>query len=115
MADYMLLLYDDNTAFDGLSPEAMQQIVARYGAWRDELAKRGQLAGGEKLTDGEGRVLRGSGDAMRVIDGPFSEAKEVIGGFFTVRAESYDQAVEIASACPHLDYGTVEIREIEAH
>ena len=115
MADYMLLLYDDNTAFDGISPEVMQQIIARYGAWRDQLAERGQLVGGNKLIDGEGRVLRGSGDAMRVLDGPFSEAKEVIGGYFAIRAASYDEAVTIASGCPHLDFGTVEIREIEVH
>lgn len=115
MADYMLVLRDEPTAFANFGPEEMQQIIARYEAWREELVERDQLVDGNKLTDEAGRVLRRGGGELRIVDGPFSEAKEIVGGYFTVRAESYDAAIEIAKDCPHLDYGSVEIREVDIH
>jgi len=48
-----------------------------------------------------------------VTDGPFTEAKEVMGGFFVVEAEDYDQAVEVAKTCPHMDFGSIEVRQTE--
>jgi hypothetical protein len=50
---------------------------------------------------------------MRIADGPFAEAKEVMGGFFVVEARSYDAAVKIAKTCPHLEFGSLEIRAVE--
>jgi len=115
MADYMLLLRDEPSEFEHLSPEQIQEIIARYTVWSDELAERGKLVGSNKLTDGEGRVVRRVDDKVRVLDGPFSESKEIVGGYFTVRADSYDEALEIAESCPHLEFGPIEIREIEIH
>ncbi len=116
MADYMLLLYENPTDFSDVSPEEMQAIIGKYSAWRDSLAEEGRLVGSNKLTDGEGRVLKGGNGDLRVTDGPFSETKEVIGGYFTIRAASYDEAVEVSKGCPHLGFGgTIEIREIEVH
>ena len=115
MADFMLLLYDKEGDFTDMSPEEMQGIVQEYVAWGDRLEAEGKLVGSEKLEDGTGRVLRREGDETRVLDGPFSEAKEIVGGFFTVRAETWEEAVEIAQGCPHVGYGgTVEIRRVEA-
>jgi hypothetical protein len=112
----MLLLYDHPSDFQDFSPEEMQKIIQRYTAWGDKLRAEGRLVDSHKLTDGEGRVLRRSGGDVRIVDGPFSETKEVIGGYFTVSAASYDEAVEIARGCPHLDYsGVLEIREVEMH
>jgi hypothetical protein len=48
-----------------------------------------------------------------VTDGPFTEGKEVLGGFFTIEAAAYDKAIEIANTCPHLDFGSIEVREVE--
>ena len=48
-----------------------------------------------------------------VTDGPYAEAREVVGGYFTVRAADYDGAVAIARDCPHLAHGWIEVREIE--
>ncbi|MEM8995197.1 MAG: YciI family protein [Acidobacteriota bacterium] len=114
MANYMLILRDEPTAFEGMGPEEMQHIIARYTAWSERLAAEGQLVDGNKLVDQVGRVVRRSGGQLRVLDGPFAEAKEIVGGYFTVEAESYDAAVDIAANCPHLDYGSVEVREIDA-
>jgi hypothetical protein len=49
-----------------------------------------------------------------VLDGPFSETKEIIGGYFAIQAEDYDEAVSLAGECPHLDYGgLIELREVD--
>lgn len=114
MPSYMLLLYDSPTDFAGLAPEEMQQIIEKYRAWGDRLREKGRFLDSHKLRDGEGRVLKGGEGPVRVLDGPYSETKEVIGGYFTVEAEGYDEAVELARDCPHLQYGgTIEVRAIE--
>ena len=114
MPSYMLLLYDSPTSHEDLSPEEIQGIVEKYFNWRQELADAGRLVGSEKLTDGDGRVLRRRNGGVRVLDGPYSETKEVVGGYFAIRAADYDEAVEIARGCPHLEYGTIEVREIDS-
>lgn len=113
MPQYMLLLHQSPTAFTGLSPEQMQAILGRYKAWSQNLRAQGRIAGGAKLRNGEGRLLRQNGTKPMVSDGPYSESKEVIGGYFTIIADDYDHAVETAKECPHVDFGTVEIREVE--
>ena len=114
MNDYMLLLHESTTAPRELRPEDVHAIIERYKTWSADLAAGGRLAAGDKLRDGSGRVLRGSGARLAVTDGPYVEAKEVLGGYYVIRAESYDDAVRLASGCPHLALGgTIEVREIE--
>jgi hypothetical protein len=109
MPQYILLLRDDRkTSFAGLSPEELQKLTQKYRDWRQTKA-----TGGQKLTDGEGRVLRKQNGKPSVTDGPFVEAKEVMGGFFVIEAGNYDEAVELAKTCPHIEFGTIEIREIQ--
>ena len=116
MPEYILLLHGSPAAFDGMSPEEMQAVFQRYMKWRESLTARGHAAGGKKLRDRVGRVLRKDAGKTTVKDGPFAESREVIGGFFAFPAESFEQAVELSSDCPHLDYGgVIEIREIEQH
>ena len=50
---------------------------------------------------------------IRITDGPFAESKELVGGFFLVNAESYQDAVELCRDCPHLEYGAIEVRRVE--
>jgi hypothetical protein len=113
MAKYTLLLRESGRAFANLSPSEMQAIFARYSAWSDGLRKSGVLGPSEKLTDGAGRVMRRTNGKVMVTDGPFTEGKEVLGGFFTIEAAAYDKAIEIANTCPHLDFGSIEVREVE--
>lgn len=117
MSRFMMLLYDDAEnlqRWERMTPEEMQAVIERYDAWAGGLAAEGKLAGGEKLRDGQGRVVRGAGASRRTTDGPFAETREVVGGYFLLDAADYDEAVRLAGGCPHLEYGgTVEIREIE--
>ncbi len=114
MPRYMLLLHGEPDTFETMSPEDFQRAIERYRAWSVGLQESGHYVASDKLADGEGRVLRKSGSAVRVTDGPFAESKEVIGGYFAITADGYDEAVDLARDCPHLDYGgSVEVRAID--
>lgn len=114
MPNYMLILHDDMQALAKFSPAELQQIVARYAAWSDRMGKAGHLRGGEKLTDEGGKHLTAPGGKLVVRDGPYAEAKEVVGGYFTIAASDYAAAVKLCEDCPHLALGgRIELREID--
>jgi hypothetical protein len=112
MPRYLLLLRDnDPAAFANLSPAQMQAVIQRYGQWSKGLGDR--LVTGDKLTDEGGAVMARQGGKITVTDGPFGETKEVVGGIHVIRADSLAAAMELCKNHPQLDYGTVELREIE--
>ena len=113
MPNYMLLLHDTGTLPPDMSPDEIQKVIQRYIAWRQRIQDSGRKISGHKLADGEGRVLRGAVGAPRVTDGPYAEAREVIGGIFVVEAQNYDEVVALSQDCPHLEFGAIEIRQIQ--
>lgn len=112
MDNYVLLLHETAISSD-ISPEEMQAIIARYKAWGQKLRDAGRMTGGNKLEDGTGRVMRGESTRMRITDGPYAETKDVVAGYFVIQAESYEDAVEWCKDCPHLSFGTIEVRKIQ--
>jgi hypothetical protein len=117
MNQYILMLRNDPKVFQGddMSPQRLQEIFGKYRAWRDRMSGEGKLAGSNKLENATGHVMRaedGNGK-VHITDGPYTESKEVLGGFFVVKAETYEEAVKLASDCPHLKYGTIEVRRLE--
>ena len=113
MDNYILLLHESSIFGKNLSPDEIQAIIGRYKAWRQKTAAAGRLTGGQKLEDGTARIMTGEGPNLRVTDGPYAETKDVIGGFFMIQASSYEDAVEWCKDCPHLSYGTIELRKVE--
>ena len=114
MAKFMLILHEDPAAFRDVSPEDMQQVVEKYSAWARALAERGQHAGDNKLNDDGGRWLSRANGQITAVDGPFTEAKEVVGGYFLVLADDMAAAEAIAMNCPHLEYGgRIELRQVD--
>ncbi len=113
MPEFVLLLHDAGHFDPNISPDQMQAIIQRYVAWRARVQQNGRAVMGHKLQDGEGRVLQGTGSSMKVTDGPYAEAREVIGGLFVIEAANYDEVVELSKDCPHLEFGSIEIREVE--
>jgi hypothetical protein len=112
MAQYMLLLRGGE--FPVHSPEEMQKVVEKYIAWADKLRKEGRHRGGDELKEG-GRILSVKNGKF-VVDGPYMETKEIVGGFYQFEANDIEAATEIAKGCPHLSFGgTIEIREINPH
>lgn len=109
MSQYLILLRDATWNPKEMSPEEMQAVFQRYRAWMNRV----RPLGGQKLRDDEGRVLRRNGKGVSVTDGPYAEAKEIMGGFVIVEADSYDDVIRLCQDCPHLDFGSIEIRAIE--
>ncbi len=114
MQQFLLLLKDDRAGAwaAGLSPEQMQAIMMRYGTWSKALKEKTTIVNSNKLTDEGGKLIRSTSGSVTVTDGPYAEGKEIIGGYYLIEAENYDQAVEFASDCPHLDFGSIEVRAI---
>lgn len=108
--DYLLLIRG-NTWRSGMSAQDMQDYTTRWNAWMDGIIKSGRLKGANPLQN-RGKLIAGKG-GQAIMDGPFPESKEVIGGYFLLDVESEEQAVEIARACPMLDIGMqVEVRPV---
>jgi hypothetical protein len=80
-------------------------------AFADRLRKRGLLLATDSLRTEASRVVAKNGKPT-VIDGPFAEAKEMIGGYFLLDCADKSRAIELARECPALEWGTVEVREI---
>jgi hypothetical protein len=109
MPQYLQLLYDNSAVLRSLSPEEMQKAFEKYMAW----SQKPFTKGGKRLAEDFGKIIRPHADKPRVTDGPYSEAKEVLGGFYLIEADSYDQAVELSLGHPHLEYGgVVEVRHV---
>jgi hypothetical protein len=96
----MLLLYDNPTDWQKVSPDEMQKALEKYYAW----TRKPFVVDSKRLAGDAGKVMRASG---RATDGPYSEAKEVLGGYYTIDAANYDEAVARAQDHPHLEYGGV--------
>ena len=109
MPQYMLLLYDDPSQWQKLSPEEMQKAIEKYMAW----TRKPFMVDSKRLKEDPGRVIRSQGGKPRSTDGPYSETKEVLGGFYTIEAADYDEATRRALDHPHLEYGgTIEVRQL---
>lgn len=113
MPDYVLLLHDTGTLPASMSPADIQAVIQRYVAWRQRVQAGGRRVDGHKLVDESGRTMRGAAGKTTVTDGPYAESREVIGGLFIIEAGGYDEAVALCQDCPHLDFGTIEIREVQ--
>lgn len=113
MARYILLLHDNPATFAALSPDEMQAVIAEYMAWGQKMEAAGRLRGGQKLKDDGGRHMTAKDGKLIVTDGPYAEAKDVIGGFFEIEAANYAEVEALVADCPHLRYGTIEVRETD--
>lgn len=112
MPQYILLFHGRSNAAPNLTPEQMQQAIERYSRWAGALRQQGKLVSGEKLAEG-GRLVQAQNG--KIVDGPFAETKETIGGYFVITAADYDEAVKIAKDCPVFGGGgSVEVREIQS-
>lgn len=93
-----------------LSPQQQEAQMGKWLAWVEKLRKENRYLSGEPLLPG-GKTV--SGTKKSVTDGPFTESKEVIGGFFIVTAKNIDEATQIAKDSPDYELGgSVEIREV---
>ena len=109
MASFMLIFRGGNSP--AASPEQMQQHMQKWFAWFEGLSKAGVYKGQGAPLEPGGKVVRGTRKA--VSDGPFAEAKDLVGGYAIVEAKDLEAAVEIARGCPTYEKdGAVEVRQV---
>jgi hypothetical protein len=111
MTDYLFLFRGGDAEMAKMSPEQMQQNMAKWMTWIEQLTKAGTFKAGEPLDPRKGKVLRGKKQV--VTDGPYAESKDCVGGYLIVKAAGLEKATEIARGCPIFESdGSVEVREI---
>jgi hypothetical protein len=109
---YLILINSDES--QNLSDAQRQDVMTAYRAYTQDLQKAGVMLAGDALypTAKGGARIKISGGKRAVTDGPFSEAKEVIGGYYLIQVKSREEAVEWASRCPGASNAGVEVREV---
>jgi hypothetical protein len=109
MAEYLILIYEDESNYIDPSPEVWQQTMEAHTRFAGQVGEHGgKLLGGQALQPtGTATSIRGD----VVTDGPFAETKEALGGYYLIEARDLDQALEIAKLCP-APFGGVEVRPI---
>jgi hypothetical protein len=113
MAKFMLILHNNPGDWQRISPEEMQRKVERYQVWIDKIRSSDRYVTSEKLGEEGGKLLSVQKGRLNVVDGPYGEAKEVVGGYFVFRAANYEEAIELTRDCPFLDDGRIEIRQTD--
>jgi hypothetical protein len=111
---FMVIVKADKSSEAGALPD--QKLLAEMGKYNEELAKAGVLLAAEGLQPtSKGARVRFSGAKRTVIDGPFTETKELIAGFWLIQAKSKEEAIEWVKRCPNPFPGTeseIEIRQV---
>ena len=110
---YLLMVYGDEAAIKASSKAQAEQMLAAYGAYIDAMQKAGILLGTNRLqfstTATKVRVIDGK---TQVLDGPYAETKEQLGGYLLIDAPDLDTALSWAARCPGASHGTMEVRPI---
>lgn len=110
---YVLLIYHDEQSWTDLTESERQQIYLEYRQLIQELQSKGKYLTGEQLQPAKvGSTVRVREGNTMVIDGPFAETREQIGGFFIVEVKDAQEAAEIAARIPSARDGAIEIRPV---
>ncbi len=108
MSEFMFLYRGGNRP---TSPEEVQQVMQKWMAWFKDLAAEGHVVDRGQPLERSGKVVQAG--TKSIIDGPFAEAKDVVGGYTLIKASDISQAAELANGCPVLDRGgQVEVRPV---
>lgn len=109
MKEFLFLYRTDYNQMQQATPEQMQASLQKWMDWLGSIANQNKLIDKGHRLENSGRLVKNGS----VTNGPYADIKESIGGYSFIKAESYDEAVEIAKGCPiHATGGTVEVREM---
>jgi hypothetical protein len=112
---YMLLLYADAAQFVKMTPAEQNQAMAAYQAFTEALTKAGALQGSNRLQPtSAATTVRVTNGKSQVLNGPYAESKEQLGGYFLINVPDLDAALSWAARCPGASHGVVEVRPIWA-
>jgi hypothetical protein len=113
MAKFMLIIHQKPGSWQQLSPEELQRKVELYQSWVSKFRTSGRYISGEKLSEDGGKVAGLQNGRPNIVDGPYAESKEVVGGYFLFRAANYEEAVELIRNCPFLHDGRIALRQTD--
>jgi hypothetical protein len=113
--EYLLLLHADEAGWTEMTKEQQEQGYAAYMAYGEALKKAGALKGSNRLQPvSTATTVRVSDGKQQVLDGPYAEAKEQLGGYYLIEAADLDAAIAWAARCPGASHGTIEVRPVWA-
>jgi hypothetical protein len=108
---YMLLIYRDETAIGRVSPGQMTEMTGAFMAYTAALRDSGAFVAGDRLDlASNATTLRITDGKTQVLDGPYAETKEQLGGFYIIDVPDLDAALSWAGRCPGARYGIMEVR-----
>ena len=110
---FLLLVYNDTALLDALPADRFDTMMKGCLEHADELQREGKLLSFQQLEDAStARTVRIRNGKTTVVDGPFAETKELLGGFNLIEADSFEEAVRIASDLPWATTGCIEVRPV---
>jgi hypothetical protein len=110
---YILLIYGEESKWAELTPDQLSAEMGAYFAYTEELVKAGVLVAGDELHPvSTAKTLSLETGKQKVVDGPFAETKEALGGYYLVKADSIEDALAWAAKCPGAKYGRIEVRPV---
>ncbi len=113
--EYMLLIFADNAQFEKLSASQVGEAMAAYGAYTEALQKAGVLRNSNRLRPADtATTVRLTSGKTEVLNGPYAETREQLGGYFLIDVPDLDAALSWAARCPGASHGVVEVRPIWA-
>ena len=105
---YMLLIYGNEDQMQKQENAVVQQAMAAYGAYTEAMKKAGVLVGGDRLKPtGSASTVQVADGKTKVLDGPYAETKEQLGGFYMIEVPDLDAAISWAARCPGAGHGTI--------
>jgi hypothetical protein len=110
---YLLMIYNNETGMAAAPKEAVSQMSAAYAAYSEAMGKAGVVLGGNRLRpSAEATTVRVKGGKTEVLDGPYADTKEQLGGYYLIDVPDLDAALSWAARCPTASNGTIEVRAI---
>ena len=112
---YLLMIYADESGWSKMTPVQQQQGMAAYNAFTEALTRAGALVGSNRLQPiSAATTVRVANGKSQVLDGPYAETKEQLGGYYLIDVPNLDAAISWAARCPGANHGVVEVRPIWA-
>ena len=112
---YLLMIHSDEKAMQAAPREQVGAMIADYGAYTNAMKEAGAYVGGERLhPSSTATVFRTKSGKAQVLNGPYAEVKEQLGGYYLIEAPDLDGAIAWAARCPGAETGAIEVRPIWA-
>ena len=110
---YLLLIYSNEAEMASAPDSVMGPRLAAYGAYSEAIGKAGVVVGANRLRPASaGTTVRVRDGKTQVLDGPYADTKEQLGGYYLIDAPDLDAALSWAARCPGASHGAVEVRPI---